>query len=379
MIGSTFGPYLVLDKLGEGGMGEVFRARDPRLDRVVALKTLSAGRSDAAARARFDREARAIAALNHPNICAIYDVGVATRDPASTQTGVPYLVMELLEGETLQQRLTRGPLQIPQAVDVALALADALEAAHARGIVHRDLKPANVFITNRGVPKILDFGLAKAVVDAAYDVTRGADEALTELGTTVGTVAYMSPEQLRGEPLDMRSDLFSFGLVLYEMFTGQRAFAGPTSAVVGAGVLGADPPAPRSLRPEIPEKLEEIVLKALEKDRDLRCQRRRSSAPTWRDSGARAPRTRPAASRRSRRARHPAPSRLPRRFCRPVPHRRPRPRPRAGLLHHQRAGRAVRPAHCSRSAVWPCFSPAASGQARSGSHAPPSRPPRPLR
>ena len=271
--GARLGPYEVVSRLGAGGMGEVYRARDTRLDRIVAIKVLPHDRvSDAEARGRFEREAKAIAALSHPNICAIHDVGFDT----STS---PYLVMELLEGQTLQERLLRGPLDVDQVVEYGAALADALEAAHARGLIHRDLKPANIFITSRGIPKILDFGLAKALArdDASataneIDVTRRRDDPLTELGTTVGTVAYMSPEQLRGEPLDVRSDLFSFGIVLYEMATGQRAFAGATSAVVSAAILTREPPAPTSARPDLPPRLEETILKALEKDRNLRCQ-----------------------------------------------------------------------------------------------------------
>jgi serine/threonine protein kinase len=263
--GTRLGSYEVIGPLGAGGMGEVYRARDIRLNRVVALKVLPSDRAaDVEARARFDREARAIAAVNHPNICAIHDVG--------HDQGHDFLVMELLEGETLQQRIARGPLDPAQFVEIASALADALDTAHARGLIHRDLKPANIFLTTRGTPKILDFGLAKTINEPAFDETRRAEEALTGLGTTMGTVAYMSPEQLRGEPLDVRTDLFSFGLVLYEMATGQRAFSGSTSAVVSAAILSQDPPAPRTLRPDLLPKLEVVIHKTLEKDRTLRCQ-----------------------------------------------------------------------------------------------------------
>lgn len=261
-----FGPYEVGARIGAGGMGEVFRAIDTRLGRAVALKVLPSDRvADPEARARFEREARSIAALHHPNICAIFDVGLG--DP----TQPPYLVMELLEGETLQDRLIKGPLDLEHVVEYGVALADALDTAHARGLIHRDLKPANVFLTSRGVPKILDFGLAKPLVDTDSDVTRRSAD-LTELGTTVGTIAYMSPEQLRAEPLDVRSDLFSLGLVLYEMATGQRAFAGATSPVVSAAILGQEPVRPRSVRSDLPEGLEATILKTLEKDRNLRTQ-----------------------------------------------------------------------------------------------------------
>ena len=256
--GTRLGPYEIVKPLGSGGMGEVYEARDTRLDRSVAIKVLPAELArDAGARARFDREARAIAALNHPNICALHDIGDAD--------GHGFLVMERLEGETLQDRLQRGPLDIAWIVDDGIALADALDAAHARGIIHRDLKPANIFITTRGVVKILDFGLAKTVESDAA-VTREVDEALTVAGTTLGTVAYMSPEQLRAEPLDVRTDLFSLGLVLYEMATGQRAFAGSTSVVIAAGILHQQPQPPRALRADLPAELEQILLKMLEKD-----------------------------------------------------------------------------------------------------------------
>ncbi len=261
--GTRLGPYEIVRPLGAGGMGEVYEARDTRLDRTVAIKVLPAALAqDASARARFDREARSIAGLNHPNICALHDIGDAD--------GHGFLVMERLEGETMQARLERGPLDLEQVVEYGIAIADALDAAHSRGLIHRDLKPANVFITTRGIVKILDFGLAKSVGDSDTDMTRAVEEALTVTGTALGTVAYMSPEQLRGEPLDVRTDLFSFGLVLYEMATGQRAFAGSTIAVVAAGILGEKPTPPRTRRAGLPPRLEQAILKALEKDRAQR-------------------------------------------------------------------------------------------------------------
>src|SRR5262245_11919923 len=263
--GMRFGPYEIVRPLGAGGMGEVYEARDTRLDRSVALKILPAAlAADEVARARFDREAKAIAALNHPNICALHDIG--------NVDGHGFLVMERLEGETLQDRLQRGALPIEQTIEFGIALADALDAAHGRSLIHRDLKPANVFITTRGVVKILDFGLAKSVLESDADVTRSVNESLTSTGTTRGTVAYMSPEQLRGEPLDVRTDLFSFGLVLYEMATGERAFGGATVVVAAAGILSQQPPAPRTLRPDLPESLEQVIVKALEKERTVRYQ-----------------------------------------------------------------------------------------------------------
>ena len=262
--GTRLGPYAIVSKLGDGGMGEVYRGIDTRLDREVAIKVLpptTASSPDALA--RFEREGRAIAALNHPHICTLYDVG--------SDDGRPYLVMELLAGATLHQVLASGPLPIAALIDHAIALADALHAAHARGIIHRDLKPANVFVTDQRIIKILDFGLAKADSDR-HGEARTIDAALTGPGTTLGTLSYMSPEQLRGEAVDAHSDLFSLGLVLYEMATARRAFTGKTSAEVSAAILHDAPPQPKQLRAELPEKLEEILLKALEKDRDLRYQ-----------------------------------------------------------------------------------------------------------
>ena len=254
---------------GAGGMGEVYRARDTRLDRQVAIKVLPAGAVSTQALERFEREAKAIAALNHPGICAVYDVGTSP---------VPFLVMELLEGETLHQRLARGRLDVPALLEIGLALADALATAHAKGIVHRDLKPANIVLTPRG-PKILDFGLARiseTVAQADVDVTAfptlSGQTPLTDAGVAVGTVAYMSPEQLRGEALDARTDLFSLGLVLYEMATGKRAFSGTTSAVTSAAILHEQPTAPRELQPDIPARFEQAILTLLEKDREVRTQ-----------------------------------------------------------------------------------------------------------
>ena len=268
--GTHIGPYEIVAVLGTGGMGEVYRARDTRLDRFVAIKVLSARLSvTPALLERFRREARAVAALNHPNICTIYDIGAGGADSPA------YLAMELLEGETLYCRLQRPPsLKMAEIVEIGTALADALDAAHAKGIVHRDIKPANIMLTARG-PKILDFGLAKAAIaatDTSFAKSSSSGAPLTGAGATVGTFAYMSPEQLRGEDLDARSDLFSFGLVLYEMVTGRPAFEGATQAVVSAGILYDTPPAPRTLRPELPERLEHTILNALEKDRALRSQ-----------------------------------------------------------------------------------------------------------
>jgi serine/threonine protein kinase/Tol biopolymer transport system component len=272
--GALLGPYEILTPLGSGGMGEVYRARDRRLDRQVAIKVLpQALTGSSQALERFQREARAASALNHPNICTVHDVG-------ETSDHRQFLVMELLEGETLHDRLLRGALDIAQLLELGTSLVDALAAAHGAGIVHRDIKPANIFLVTRSagsvIPKILDFGLAKVAADAAAAgatalETRGGS-ALTDPGSTVGTVAYMSPEQLRGEHLDIRTDLFSLGLVLYEMATGRPTFRGATSAVIAAAILDQEPVPPRQLRADLPARLEDVVLKALEKDREIRYQ-----------------------------------------------------------------------------------------------------------
>jgi len=267
--GTRLGPYEVLTPLGAGGMGEVYRARDTRLDREVAVKVIPAGAASTQTLERFEREAKAIAALNHPGICAVYDVGTSP---------VPFLVMELLEGETLHQRLARGRLDASALLEIGLALADALAAAHAKGVIHRDLKPANIVLTPRG-PKILDFGLARisetvaqADVDVSAFPTLSGQTPLTDAGVAVGTVAYMSPEQLRGQALDARTDLFSLGLVLYEMATGKRAFSGTTSAVTSAAILHEQPASPRELQPDLPARFEQAILTLLEKDREVRTQ-----------------------------------------------------------------------------------------------------------
>ena len=272
--GTMLGPYEIVAPLGAGGMGEVYRARDTRLDRNVAIKVLPGNLStDPERRQRFEREAKAISSLNHPNICTIYDIG--------EYESQPFIVMQFIEGQTLKQRIAMKPFKVDEILELGMQLADALDAAHAKGIVHRDIKPANIFITDRGDAKILDFGLAKLMPQrgAAGElagptaVTMGTvEEHLTSPGTSMGTVAYMSPEQARGEELDARTDLFSLGAVLYEMATGHQAFAGNTSAVIFNSILERAPVSALRINPELPPDLDRIINKALEKDREIRYQ-----------------------------------------------------------------------------------------------------------
>jgi Flp pilus assembly protein TadD len=271
MIGQTFSHYRVLEKLGTGGMGIVYKAQDLRLERYVALKFLPDNlTNDAQALERFRREALAASALNHANICTVHDIG--------EQDGRPFLAMEFIDGETMRRHVNNKPLPVEEILALGIQIADALDAAHAEGIIHRDIKPANIFVTKRGQAKVLDFGLAKLISrrDGDTDVSDsshpGLENPISIVGVISGTPSYMSPEQIRGDDLDVRADVFSMGLLLYEMATGQKAFPGSTGGVIIEAILSKSPAPVRSLNPDIPVELEAIINKAMDKDKELRYQ-----------------------------------------------------------------------------------------------------------
>lgn len=271
LVGKKISHYLILNKLGGGGMGVVYQAKDTRLGRHVALKFLPAEVAlDPQALERFQREARAASALNHPHICTIHDFGKCERGP--------FIVMEALEGSTLKHRISGKPLPVESMVELGIQIAEALEAAHAKSVLHRDITPSNVFVTQRGEAKLLDFGLAKLAGPTGENFVRQEATAtehsrdLTVPGALMGTAPYMSPEQIRGEPVDARSDIFSFGAVLYEMATGQPPFSGETIEEIREAILRKKPTSPRKLNPRLPVQLEGVVLKALEKERSARHQ-----------------------------------------------------------------------------------------------------------
>src|SRR6266852_4643325 len=266
--GKRLGPYEILSAIGAGGMGEVYRARDTRLDRTVAIKVLPAHLADEPERReRFEREARTIASLNHPHICTLYDIG--------RQEGIDFLVMEYLEGETLAQRLLKGPLPLEKVLQHSMEIADALDKAHRKGVTHRDLKPGNIMLTKSGT-KLLDFGLAKLRQDAAPAISFSqlptAKDPLTVQGTILGTLQYMAPEQVEGGEIDARADIFAFGTVVYEMATGKKAFQGKSQASVIGASMSSEPVPISSLQPMTPPALDRLMKKCLAKEPEERCQ-----------------------------------------------------------------------------------------------------------